>query len=91
MAEQGQGKHNAILENRKKLVLTGVTDVDSFNDEEICLFTQLGELTVKGKNLHVNEMSVTSGDLTVDGDIWALVYGEKDRRKKVSAVGKLFR
>ena len=48
-----QGSHNAILENRQKLELSGVTDVDSFNEEEIRLFTQLGELTVKGKNLHI--------------------------------------
>lgn len=36
-----QGNHNAILQDRRKLQLTGVTDVDSFNEEEICLFTQL--------------------------------------------------
>lgn len=86
-----QGKHNAILENRQKLELSGITDVDSFNEEEICLFTQLGELTIRGKSLHINEMSVESGDLSVEGDIWALIYGEKGRHKKLSAVGKLFK
>lgn len=86
-----QGSHNAILENRQKLELSGVTDVDSFNEEEIRLFTQLGELTVKGKNLHINEISVETGDVCVEGDVWALVYGEKDRRKKLSAIGKIFK
>ena len=65
-------------------------DVDSF-DDEIRLFTQLGELTIKGKDLHINEISVESGDVSVEGDIWALVYGEKDRKKKLSAIGKIFR
>ena len=55
------------------------------------LFTQLGELTIKGKDLHINEISVESGDVSVEGDIWALVYGEKDRKKKLSAIGKIFR
>ena len=40
-----QGRHNAILENRQRLQLSGVTDVDSFDEDEIRLFTQLGELT----------------------------------------------
>lgn len=86
-----QGKHNAIIENRQKLLLSGVTDVDSFNETEISLFTQLGELLIKGENLHINEMSVESGDLTVEGDICALIYGDKDRKKKLSAIGKLFK
>ena len=77
-----QGRHNAILENRQRLQLSGVTDVDSFDEDEIRLFTQLGELTIKGKDLHINEISVESGDVSVEGDIWSLVYGEKDRKKK---------
>ncbi len=86
-----QGRHNVILENRARLSLSGVTDVDRFNEEEICLFTQLGELTIRGSDLHINEMSVGSGDVLVEGDICALVYGDKDRRKKLSALGKIFR
>ncbi len=86
-----QGSHNLILENRSRLVLSGITDVDCFNEEEIKLFTQLGELTIRGKNLHINEMSVDSGDVSVEGDVWSLCYGEKDRKKKLSAIGKLFK
>lgn len=88
---ESQGKHNLILENRGKLMLSGITDVDCFNDVEIRLFTQLGELTIRGKNLHINEMSVESGELSVEGDVWSLVYGEKDRTKKLGVFGKLFR
>ena len=84
-------RHNAILEDRRRLMLTGVTDVDSFDDRLVVLFTQLGELTIRGKELHVSEMSVESGEVTVDGDIQALVYGEKDRTKKLGLLGKLFR
>ncbi len=86
-----QGKHNAILENRSHLVLSGVTDVDSFSADEISLFTQLGELTIKGSNLHINEMSVENGDLSVEGDISVLIYGDKNRKKKLSAIGKIFK
>ena len=91
MTEIKQGRHNVILENRSKLVLTGITDVDNFDDTTITLFTELGELIIRGRKLHINLMNVETGDLTVEGDICSLVYGDKDRKKKPSTFGKLFR
>ena len=77
-----QGRHNAILENRQRLQLSGVTDVDSFDEDEIRLFTQLGELTIKGKDLHINEISVESGDVSVE--ISGLWFMEKRTERKSS-------
>lgn len=91
MMDTSQGRHNLILENRKSLVLTGVTDVDNFDEGSILLYTQLGELTVRGKKLHINVMNVETGDLSVEGDICALIYGDKDRTKKANVFGKLFK
>ncbi len=84
-------RHNAILEDRSKLMLTGVTDVENFDENKVYLYTQLGELVIRGKQLHVSEMSVESGELTVEGEINALIYGDKDRTKKLGLLGKLFR
>lgn len=86
-----KANHNLILENRKSLTISGITDVDSFDEKAICLYTQLGELTIQGKELHIDSMSVETGDMTVTGDIWAIVYGDKDRRGPLSALGRLFR
>lgn len=83
--------HNMILENRKSLSISGITDVDSFDEKSICLYTQLGELTIQGKDLHIDSMSVETGDMTITGDIWAIIYGDKDRRGPLSALGRLFR
>lgn len=83
--------HNMILENRKSLSISGITDVDSFDEKAICLYTQLGELTIQGKELHIDSMSVETGDMTVTGDIWAIIYGDKDRHGPLSALGRLFR
>ncbi|MBO6140255.1 MAG: YabP/YqfC family sporulation protein [Ruminococcus sp.] len=73
--------NNLILEERKTLHLSGVTDVDCFNDNEIRLYTELGTLTVKGKDLHINEISVESGNALVEGEVCSLVYGDKVSRK----------
>ena len=51
------GHHNLILEDRSKLTLTGVTDVDCFDERMINLFTGLGELTIKG-GISTSMMSV---------------------------------
>ncbi|MCI6559967.1 MAG: sporulation protein YabP [Ruminococcus sp.] len=83
--------HSMILENRKSLSISGITDVDSFDEKAICLYTQLGELTIQGKELHIDSMSVETGDMTVTGDIWAIIYGDKDRHGPLSALGRLFR
>ena len=82
---------NLILENRRSLSISGITDVDSFEEREICLYTKLGELSIKGKELHIDSMSVETGDMTITGDIWSIVYGDRDRRGPLSMLGRLFR
>lgn len=68
--------HNIVLEGRRMLTVSGVSDVDSFDEETVVIFTELGELTVRGSNLHINKLSVDVGELTVEGDISALIYSE---------------
>ena len=82
---------NLILENRKNLSISGITDVDSFDEKSIELYTQLGELTIQGRELHIDSMSVETGDMTITGDIWAIIYGDKDKKGPISALGRLFR
>ena len=43
--------HVLILENREKMNVSGVLDVESFNDEMVVLLTNKGKLTIKGENL----------------------------------------
>ena len=84
-------EHSLILEGRKMLSLSGVTDVDSFDEKVINLYTEMGELTIKGRELHIDAVSVETGNMSITGDIWAIIYGDKDRRGPLSALGKLFR
>ena len=58
---------NIILENRKKMTLTGVEEVISFDDEKILLNTKLGALTIKGQNLKMNKLDVQNGDVMING------------------------
>ncbi len=84
-----EGFSNLSLENRKKLDLTGVTDVDSFDEKKILLYTQLGELTIQGRNLHINAINVETGKMSIEGDIYSVVYGEKSKTKQLGFLAKL--
>lgn len=84
-------KHNIILEERERLSVSGVTDVESFDDTRVAIYTTLGEMDIRGKRLHVDEMSLETGDIIVTGDIKSLVYGDKDRTKKPTLWGKITR
>ena len=94
MAEEKTNKNssqNIIIENRKTLTISGVTDVESFNETVIVLYTELGELTVKGRDLRVNKVSIDNGDLFVEGEIGAVIYGRRDKKTADTFVTKLFR
>ncbi len=72
-------RHGFILEDRKTLTLTGVKDVLGFDEQKIVLMTELGELTVKGGGLHINDFSHESGELSLDGHVDSLTYTEDKR------------
>ncbi|MBQ2676344.1 MAG: sporulation protein YabP [Clostridia bacterium] len=70
--------HNLIMENRAKLNITGVSQVDSFDEQTVVLITDMGELTVKGSNLHISQLNVDTGELNIDGSIYGLVYADSN-------------
>ena len=82
--------HNLILKERKSLNISGVLDVGSFDDNAVVAYTDLGELTIKGSNLHINKINLDSGDLELDGEVYSLEYAE-DRPAERGFFSKLFR
>ena len=82
--------HTLTSADRKTLALTGIVDVDSFDEREIIAYTDLGGLTVAGEGLHISRLSLGSGDLEIDGHIRSLTYTDASGRKK-GLLGKLFR
>ena len=78
------------MENRRQLTITGVMDIDSFDENTVVVFTDDGELTIKGSGLHLNRIDVDSGDLLMEGEVNALYYTE-NQSGKGSFLSKLFR
>lgn len=76
MGEERKMPHKLTLNERKQLTMTGATEVVSFDDTAVVLRTELGMLTVHGKDLQLKTLSLDGGQVAVDGMISALVYEE---------------
>ncbi|MEL7597219.1 MAG: sporulation protein YabP [Clostridiaceae bacterium] len=85
-------RSNLTLENRKKLVLSGVVEVISFDDRSIILDTTLGTLTVRGQDLKMNKLDVQNGDIVILGQVNSCIYTTTESKKdKESIIARLFR
>ena len=83
--------HNLILEDRRNLMVSGVSDVDSFDEQIIVVYTELGELTVKGKDLHIVKLSIETGELNVEGSVNTLEYADINRNSGGKLFSRLFK
>ncbi len=91
MEEKLKGNHNFLMQNRSSVIMTGIKEVESFNDNEVFLLTELGELCVRGKNLNIGKVSVETGDLEMTGTVCAVFYGEGVEKRPRNLITKLFR
>lgn len=90
MTEQKQKAPNVLmLDNRSRLTVSGVNDVDSFDERTVVAYTDYGQLTIQGSNLNISKLSTESGELAVDGNISSLIY--TDNRPNENIFKRLFR
>ncbi len=82
-------RHSIIMEDRNTLQITGVTDVESFDEQIVVLVTSTGELVIKGQGLHITKIDVMTGNISMEGMIDQLAYS--DIKPSHSFFGKLFR
>ena len=84
---------NLILENRKKLNVSGVNDVLSFDDQVVIVDTELGLLTIKGENIRITKLSLDTAEIIVEGEISNLSYSQSKQEKSsgTSLLGKIFK
>ena len=85
-----EGAHHVILEGREQLSVSGVEEVESFDENTIIMTTVKGTLVVRGENLHIEKLSLDGGDLKVEGTIDSLTY-EDSGREKGGFFARLFR
>ncbi len=71
--------HGLHLEGREKLSVIGVEDVSGFDESTVLLQTGLGELCIRGEELHIERIDLDAGQLELRGHIQELSYDEPAR------------
>ncbi len=83
--------HTLHMENRERVIATGVEDVDSFNDVEINFQTECGYITLTGNDLHISRLNLEDGQLIVEGEINGVAYSGETEERQAGLFSRLFK
>ncbi len=91
-SQREQREHLIKIVNRKEIDITGVKEVDSFDNEEFLLQTSMGYLVIRGENLHMKNLDVEEGLVSIKGRIYELSYIDQNQGEKAKGFfSKLFK
>lgn len=80
--------HTLQLDNRRKAALTGVMEVLAFDENQVVLRTESGEVALMGEGLHVTRLELSEGQLTVEGKIDSFFYSAPRKSSRLFRKGK---
>jgi len=85
-------RHSLQIDRRENVVVSGMIDVISFDEESVIGETEMGIIIIRGANLHVKRVSLDSGELAVSGEIDGISYENPSGGAKTkSLLGRLFK
>ena len=82
-------KQTLLLENRRKLIIDGIIDVEGFREDYLELSSNLGKIEVEGTDLKIEELRREDGKIYITGEISGVFYGDNKVGKKI--FGKIFK
>ena len=91
---QASRQHRVILTNRGTCALNGISDILSFDVNEILLETEMGMLMIRGIDLHVNRLTLEKGEVDLSGKIDSIQYSDVSKgngSQGESLLGRLFK
>jgi sporulation protein YabP len=91
LANLSNQNHSVMIENRGKVVITGVLDVGSFDEKAIMLSTTLGNLEIIGNSLKIDKLNVENGELFIEGEIDSLSYADIAVKNKGGFFSRIFK
>ncbi|MEA4883364.1 MAG: sporulation protein YabP [Clostridia bacterium] len=84
-------QHKLVLIDRESMIVDGVMNVESFDDEEILLETNAGILTVTGHDLHIKQLNLEDGNIEIDGYVESCDYTDENPKKTRGLFARLLR
>ncbi len=83
--------HHVVIEERKSLTVSGVEDVERFDENTIVLSTSKGTMVVTGEDLHIEKLSLDGGDLKVEGEVDSVTYEDDGGSNRGGFLARLLR
>ena len=84
-------KHDVLIKSRKRMEMTGISDVSSFDDAEIIVQTGNSGVSIEGENLKIERFNSENGELILNGSINGLFYYSKKTTKKKKGIADIFK
>lgn len=81
---------NIVIEDRDRMTVTGVEQVESFNENTIILTTVKGGMTIKGEGMNISRLNLEEGSVKIEGKINGVAYMNREATPK-NIMGKLFK
>ena len=91
MQNDKKANHEFYIKGRREMSVSGVTDVISFDEDDIHLTTCCGEMFIEGNDMHIDILNIDSGVVTLSGKIGAVYYSEESEKERRGLWGKLFK
>ncbi len=85
--------HSITINERKNIIITGVKKIESFDDEEFLLETNMGYIIIKGAELEIIKLDTYQGNVSIKGRVNSFSYmeGSNKKEKEDSVFSKLFK
>lgn len=84
-------EHKVIMTNRSSLLISGIEDVESFDEDQVIAYTVDGIMTIKGVDFKINRLNVDIGELEIEGDIDSIAYANGHKSDNGGFWGKIFK
>ena len=90
--ESSTFSHLVNINERKSITITGIKNIESFDNEEFILISNLGTILLKGQNLEIIKLDTIEGKVSIKGEINSLAYVDDIKAsKETSLFSKIFK
>jgi len=86
------GSHEIKLTDRSIMSLSGIKKINSFDNEEFLMESNMGMILLKGEKLEIIKLDTHDGNVKIKGKINSFTYIESVKKnKEESLIAKLFK
>ena len=84
--------HNVTISDRKNIMISGVKKIESFDNEEFLMETNMGYVLVKGSEVEIIKLDTYQGNVSIKGKFNSLIYMDSTKKEKDEGMfSKLFK